>query len=443
MKSFAKRVLIGAALFSSFTVVSWAQTTGTTFHVEDLEPIDRNFSFISSNEIADEITGNGNKIDWNGIIKSSIEGDSLIMFGRNSFLKGIINAYASHRAVELSPDMIWLLICQGFAYHVNNNAEELRDRIVYHEDKMTLTVITEYDLMIQSDSVKWERIFDDFENQIRSNTKGNLADIITADFSTTGINEKIASQITLMESTKSYFEYKMILMGCGIPDITLRGTTQDWRKVRDKALSLKGYGMDWWIDELEPILNQFIKASQGLVDKDFWMGMVGSADFRKKGCGGPSNITEILFDGWIVSFFPYNKYGDRIQTVRYNDNLLPEIVETPFTYEIQDGLGNCVKSYSMVLYAGFLGLSENPENGALIPRIGWMVGCQLSDNEMDYTSMMQQEKEQKIIDKLIHAHSNGHRPVARALPLIVVDGNIVTVDDERLTELLEILYGRD
>jgi len=433
--------LIGVVWFSSFTVVSWAQTTGTTLHVEDLEPIDRNFSFISSNEIADEITGNRDKINWNGIIKSSIEGDSLIMFGRNSFLKGIINAYASHRAVELSPDMIWLLICQGFAYHVNKNASELRDRIVYHQDKMTLSVLSDYDLLTESDSVKWEKIFDDFENQIRSNTKGNLADIITADFSTTGINEKIASQITLMESTKSCFEYKVILMGCGIPDITLRGTTQDWLKVRNKALSLKGYGMDWWIDELEPILNQFVKASQGHVDHDFWMGMVGSADFRKNGCGGLTDVTEILFDGWIVSFFPYNKYGDRIQKVRYNDNLLPEIVETPFTYDIQDGYGNCLKSYSMVLYAGFLGLSENPENGTLIPRIGWMVGCQLSDKEKDYTFRVQQEKEQKIIDKLIHAYSQGHRLVARALPLIVVDGNIVTLDEAEFSELLEILYG--
>ena len=433
--------MIGVVWFSSFTVVSWAQTTGTTFHVEDLEPIDRSFLFSSSDEIANDIACNPDKNSWNGIIKSSIEGDSLIVFGRNSFLKGIINAYASHRAVELSPDMIWLLICQGFAYHVNKNASELRDRIVYHQDKMTLTMLSDYDLLTESDSVKWERIFDDFEDQIRSNTKGNLADIITADFSTTGINEKIASQITLMESTKSYFEYKMILMGCGIPDITLRGTTQDWLKVRDKALNLKGYGMDWWIDELEPILNQFVKTSKGDVDHDFWMGMVGSADFRKNGCGGPTDITEILFDGWIVSFYPYNTYGDRIQKVRYNDNLLPEIVETPFTYEIQDGLGNIDKSYSMVLYAGFLGLSENPENGTLIPRIGWMVGCQLSDKEMDYTSMRQHEKEQMIIDKLIHAHSQGHKPVARALPLIVVDGNIVTLDEAEYSELLEILYG--
>ena len=435
--------MIGAALFSSFTAVSWAQTGGTTFHVEDLEHIDRSFLFASSDEIADEIAGNKDKKSWNGVIKSSIEGDSLISFGRNSFLKGMINAYASHRAVELSPDMIWLLICQGFAYHVNKNAEELRDKIVFHEGKKTLTVITEYDLFSDTDSVRWEMIFNDFENQIKSNTKGDLADIITADFSTTGIDEKIASQITLMESTKSYFEYKMITMGCGIPDITLRGTSQDWRKVRDKALSLKGYGMDWWIDELEPILNQFVKASQGHVDHDFWMGMVGSADSRMKGCVGVTDVTEILFDGWIVSFYPYNSYGDRIQKVRYNDDLLPEIVETPFIYEIQDGLGNIVKSYSMVLYAGFLGLSENPENGTLIPRIGWMVGCQLPDKEKDYTFMSQLEKEQKIIDKLIHDHSKGHRPVTRALPLIVVDGNIVTVDDERLSELLEILYGRD
>ncbi|MCI5212341.1 MAG: DUF4419 domain-containing protein, partial [Candidatus Electrothrix sp. ATG2] len=30
----------------------------------------------------------------------------------------------------MSPDMFWLLICQGFARHVNANSEELRHRFV-------------------------------------------------------------------------------------------------------------------------------------------------------------------------------------------------------------------------------------------------------------------------------------------------------------------------
>lgn len=446
MKSFARRTLIAAVLLSSISAFSWAQTEGTTFHVEDLEPINRSFTYLSSDEIANDITGNSDNNYRNGIIKSSIEGDSLIVFGRNSFLKGMINAYASHRAVELSPDMIWLLICQGFAYHVNKNAEELRDKIVYHEDKMTLSVISGYGLLTQTDSVKWDSIFNVFEHQISSNTKGDLADIITADFSTTGIDEKISSQITLMEATKSYFDYKVIYIGCGIPDVTLLGTPQDWRKVREKALRLKGYGMDWWIDKLDPILQQFIDASEGRIDREFWMEMVGSADFRRRVCGIPVKDTEIKFDGWIVSFYPFDTYGDRIETIKYDQKMLPEVTETPFIYEIQDVRGNIIATFQMVLYAGFLGLSENPENGTLTPRIGWMVRCLMSSDEKEfyygtvteektYTHRKKQENEEDIIKELIATYSDGHREVID-IPLIVVDGKITSVDTKKITDII-------
>jgi hypothetical protein len=43
-------------------------------------------------------------------------------------------AYAGHRPVALSPDMIWLMICQGVAHHINANAEQLRPQFVKHPD---------------------------------------------------------------------------------------------------------------------------------------------------------------------------------------------------------------------------------------------------------------------------------------------------------------------
>ena len=48
-----------------------------------------------------------------------------------------------------------------------------------------------------------------------------------------------------MESVKPYFEFIVIRIVCGIPEITLEGTPEDWEKVLSKAKSLKGYKLEW------------------------------------------------------------------------------------------------------------------------------------------------------------------------------------------------------
>jgi Domain of unknown function (DUF4419) len=49
-------------------------------------------------------------------------------------------AFMEHRPLCLSPDMIWLMIIQGVANHINAHAEELRPRIVSHQGQVTIQV---------------------------------------------------------------------------------------------------------------------------------------------------------------------------------------------------------------------------------------------------------------------------------------------------------------
>ena len=64
------------------------------------------------------------------IIAKSEAPDSLVSYRYHSFFQGMYQAYADHRPFVLSPDMIWLLISQGFARHINANQEAMRDYIV-------------------------------------------------------------------------------------------------------------------------------------------------------------------------------------------------------------------------------------------------------------------------------------------------------------------------
>jgi len=51
------------------------------------------------------------------------------------FVATLHQAYARHYPVTISPDMIWLLIAQGFASHVNQNGEEMRSYFVDFDGK--------------------------------------------------------------------------------------------------------------------------------------------------------------------------------------------------------------------------------------------------------------------------------------------------------------------
>jgi hypothetical protein len=148
---------------------------------------------------------------YNIIAKS--EALNLVNFGYHSFFNGVYQAYADHRPLVLSPDMIWLLISQGFARHVSSDPEKMRKYFVDFLDKKTLEVTAK-------GTIVWEDIFPQFTKQIGEYTGKDLIDLLSADFSTTTPVEKVASEITIMEAMKPYFEYVVFYVICGIPDFS-------------------------------------------------------------------------------------------------------------------------------------------------------------------------------------------------------------------------------
>ena len=88
------------------------------------------------------------------------------------------------------------------------------------------------------------------------------------------------------------------------------------------------------------------------------------------------------FDGWFLKFYPYDMNGRTPDKIAFHHQMLPEMVKTPFRYRVVDKFGGIIADYEMELWAGFFGLSENPENGALTPRIGWMVRHIMTENDL-------------------------------------------------------------
>ena len=315
----------------------------------------------------------------------SFEADSLCIVEKDVMFKFFVKAFAEHRPIVLSPDIVWMMIGQGFSHYVNKNAEQLRDKLVYHQGKMTLQVCAEEDMLQRK--ANWEPVLSDFFDSISKNSKDDIASLITADFSTTGRIERMASQKLLMDVMKSYFEYEVIRIVCGIPSITLEGTPEDWQKVLDKTRQLEKYGLDWWVKDLTPILQEFVNASKGDIHTRFWQDIVMKFHPDQmtngiRGCGGTPKIEPTTqLDGWFLKFFPFNQKGRTPSTVPYTfDKMLPEVVKVPFKYIVMDGISS--QTYLMEFWSGFVGVEEDEKTYALRPKIGWMVMEAESDDPL-------------------------------------------------------------
>ena len=372
MKKFFTMIVL-ALMASQVT----AQKSITFVVDENLSPVEDNHmeSFQSSGSKAAKAIFHDEGVpgDVHAMIAWSFSDDEMFytFTGKDVFFKTIVRAYAEHRPLVFSPDMIWVLISQGFARYVNAHPEEMRDKLVSHTGKMELVVQSEKDLL--SEDADWQKMMADFTAQINENTKGDIAKTITADFSTTGITERITSQITLMETMKSYFDYVVHYIACGIPSITLTGTPQDWQKVLEKTQQLEKYGISKWTKSLVPILTEFVKASEGKPNQAFWQDMVkkGRVDELAGGRCDLRKPTEL--DGWILKFFP-DESGKTLDQVPHTHKMPSERVYVDFKYQIIDPAdGTVLTEVPLQLVAGFIGTEVDTKTHALKPKMGWVV----------------------------------------------------------------------
>lgn len=363
-------LLFLAVALSCSAKLSVSQQTDNkhTFVVDENLPAPKKDFGIQSGDLIAQYWASKNNV--NKPIAYSFENDNLCYLGQDIFFKFMVEAYADHRPIVLSPDIIWNVIAQGFSQHVNNNPEALRDRIVYHEKgKIELSVMTKEEL--HSPNVKWDELLNTFDNMIAESTKDNLADVMRADFSTTDKTARIVSQMTLMSSVKAFFDYSVIYISCGIPNITIEGTTDDWEKVLNKTQQLRKYNLDWWVGDLVPILNEFINASKGNVNKVFWRNIVKKDRPEKFVGGGCSWDRPTELDGWFLKFMPYDKKGKRTpQKVTYNYKDMPsQVINVDFMYKNLD----TGTTTPMEMLCGLVGIEVDSITNAMRPKLGWMV----------------------------------------------------------------------
>ena len=372
------KILMAAAILALPLMTNAQTVRSITFAVdEDLPPIEDRYKLtFSGQDVAISILAEDHLPKEKLVTSSFSDLKNLKAWDKDNFYQCVVYAYACHKSLVLSPDMIWLLISQGFARYVNAHAEELRPKLVDHTGKM--------DLVVQFKTKKddWPKLIEGFASQIDQHTKGDIAKTITANFTTTGPVERVASQITLMESAKKYFNYIAMRLSCGIPSITIQGTPNDWEAVLSKTKKLEEYGLGEWTKSLEPILQEFIRASEGRPNQQFWKCMVKQQPTEKLKGGGCSMDKPTELDGWFLKLFP-DEDGEILSSTPHTKNMASEMVVVGFKYRIVDHLTNAVLGEKpMELRAGFIGAEEDSKTNTLTPKIGWLVNNALSEEEI-------------------------------------------------------------
>lgn len=344
-----------------------------------LKPIKDEYMYLGTGEKLAGWILNKETRGFRKALTTSFANDQRVEYvGSDAFYGGLIYAYAHHMSVTLSPDMVWLLISQGFARYVNAHPEEMRQQLVSHDGKMDLIVQSKEDLF--SEKADWPALISGFTAQIDRYTKNDIAKTITADFTTTTPAERIASQITLMESVKEYFNYTVMSISCGIPSIAITGTPDDWRQVQEKTRKLEAYsGIGKWAQSLEPILQEFVYAAEGKPNKKFWQDIVKKHRVKKLTGGGCSSELPTKLNGWILKFFP-NENGLTKNSVYHTEDMPSELVRVGFEYKaLSSEDGSILSKTPMELWAGFMGAEIDTLSNMLTPKIGWMVTYQDKD----------------------------------------------------------------
>ncbi|AKU95844.1 hypothetical protein AKJ09_02508 [Labilithrix luteola] len=194
----------------------------------------------------------------------------------------------------LSPDAIWLTIAQGVAQHVRLNAEALRPRLVRHTGREAIKVDWLGELPTTHDA--WRDIIDAFREKVAEHTGPGLARLLVCDFSTSTDVDRIASEIVLMDAVSPYFDF-FVACVCGIPEVTLTGTPEDWRKIRERIDVIEELELRQWARSLKPIADEFVRASEGRPDVAMWRRI-----YKPRKAYGWKRIT-----GWVARLFPYVK----------------------------------------------------------------------------------------------------------------------------------------
>ncbi len=342
----------------------------------------------------------------NNIYFSGNNENNIVATKMHSFVTALHFAFAEHRPMVISPDMIWLLILQGLSGHIHANPDQFKDKILNQNYKKEILVINDK-LRIGSNKF-WPEVALSLSDSVTNRVYESYSNLFLKQFSTSNLQSQIAFKVAMLNSLNLYFDYN-VESACGIPYINLKGSPEDWKWINENIEKLNQFNLGFWTFKLKRITEKIYQTSIGNSDTTFWRNIY---KFRSE--SGGDKIT-----GWFLDFFPYNgntlskqMLYDRDSVVKkyvYKNNI--DIFKNDSLYKLlgkdslqmnklfnkksdkNKDLFQLLSSMSfstgishfdfkwkyfgellkMKYYGGFVGIKQDPKTFELEPLISWFV----------------------------------------------------------------------
>jgi hypothetical protein len=236
----------------------------------------------------------------------------------NPLIMAATVAFATHRPMELTPDVVYNVVLQGISAHVATDPEKFRNLLVSHQKGKQSLVVQDDSLVAGSWDNDWGRSVNRLRDMILERVPAGSAAAggFGLAFSTTTRDMYVAHSAVLMEAVKEYYEYTVMTL-CGIPWVDVQGTADDWAGLaRGLNKALPVLGLSGWNANLQDILRGISTAYGGKPDMVFWRSM-----YKYHGASGSGGVARV--DGWLAKLFLYTKSGVNTLAVGQADDVAP------------------------------------------------------------------------------------------------------------------------
>jgi len=279
-------------------------------------------------------------------------------------------AFCTHRKFVLSPQTVAAQLLLEFGQYVNNNSalcaplfngklgkkKELKVWLAPGESLDDLDVLA--------------KTVGQWEKEVLRETDSRIRNAIHPELSTMNRVDHLAYSGILLGAAREFFEYTWGTL-CGIPQITVQGTRQDWMKVGDLATGLGSLHEHPELSEFcnyarEVVLESIIGLYDGKEDVGFWASLV-----KHDSQSGAEGCTA----GWLPSLNLYDENGNILpmdnrwrpgkKTYQVQRRLVP-VVRVDLISDSTSGLPNI--DPGLRAFFGFTGIA-NDEAG-LRPVLG-------------------------------------------------------------------------
>ncbi|EKD53379.1 MAG: hypothetical protein ACD_61C00054G0006 [uncultured bacterium] len=276
-------------------------------------------------------------------------------------IQALFYAFSQHFPIKIEPAFFWTTIIQEVATMVKQNPTRFAS--VFHgdpNDKRLVKVICDE---LYGNDEAWPLAIGRFRTELAKETGPALVEGFFPNFSSDDETRELAYLVSAMDAASPFFKYE-VHTRCGIPEIQLEGTLEDWSKLYGRILWLEfTFGKCEYFDGLKKLIDRIgrqVKVNQP--DVEFWMSM-----FKYHQQSGGDRVT-----GWIADLYAhtYTQNGAVLKTKKdeygYSLNAFPSgLSVVPFIWQVIE------KRFPMRFFAGLTGIKM--EGGVLVPTIGYGV----------------------------------------------------------------------